>query len=79
MNHNILLKTKIQAIYFQTTKDEWANLGINDDNADFVKVEEEAEWVLWTGCRVGLWKSTSNSTEEHTLMRLNILVLVAGQ
>ena len=22
MNHNILLKTKIQAIYFQTTKDE---------------------------------------------------------
>lgn len=26
-----------------TTKDEWENLGINDDNADFVKVEGEEE------------------------------------
>ena len=27
----------------KATKDEWANLGINDDNADFVKVEELEE------------------------------------
>ena len=27
----------------KATKDEWANLGINDDNADFVKVEEMEE------------------------------------
>ena len=27
----------------KATKEEWANLGINDDNADFVKVEEMEE------------------------------------
>ena len=27
----------------KATKDEWANLGINDDNADFVKIEELEE------------------------------------
>ena len=27
----------------KATKDEWANLGINDDNADFIKVEELEE------------------------------------
>ena len=33
----------ISEYVLKATKDEWANLGITDDNADFVKVEELEE------------------------------------
>ena len=33
----------ISEYMLKATKDEWANLGINDDNADFVKIEELKE------------------------------------